>query len=146
MAKIRSLVIGGLAGAAVAYLFDPDLGAARRARLRDQLGAAGRTLQERALGPSVEPDAGSGEPADDLTVLSRVESVLYAMPGIPGGSLNLEVVGGRLVLRGEVESEALASRIVSAAAGVPGVASVESLLHTPGTPAPKKAPARRTTT
>jgi hypothetical protein len=144
MAKIRSLVLGGLVGAAVAYLFDPDLGAARRARLRDQLGAAGRTLQERTLGPSAEP--GGEGPADDLTVLSRVESVLYALPDVPRGSLSLEVVGGRLVLRGEVENEALASRIVTAAAGVPGVASVESLLHTPGTPAPNKAPARRTAT
>jgi hypothetical protein len=144
MPKIRSLLLGGLAGAAVAYLFDPDLGAARRTRLREQLGAAGRSLQERTLGPSVEP--GPEAPADDLTVLSRVESVLYAMPEVLRGSLSLEVVGGRLVLRGEVENEALASRIVKAAAGIPGVAAVESLLHAPGAPAPNRAPARQSAT
>ena len=147
MAKIRSLVIGGLAGAALAYLFDPDSGAERRVRLQEQLGGLGRSLQERTLGPSAElgPTRVEG-PADDLTVLSRVESVLFAMPDVPRGSLNLEVVGGRLVVRGEVESEALASRIVSTAAAVPGVASVESLLHPPGSPAPNKAAARRART
>jgi osmotically-inducible protein OsmY len=144
MPKIRTVVVGGVVGAALVYLFDPRLGPERRARLGDQLGAAvrrsrsevervARRVEERAQGAmthlehAVEP-----RPADDLTILDRVESVLYGMPDFPKGSVTAEVVDGRLLLRGEVRDERQASDIVAVAARVPGVAAVENELHVNG--------------
>src|SRR5437763_4959788 len=119
MGKIRPAVVGGALGAALAYLFDPDLGRPRRARLRDQFGGAvrrgthdlqraARRAEDRGQGAAVQLEhavRGSTEPDDDLTVLNRVESVLFGMPDFPKGSVNAEVVDGRLVLRGEVDDQ-----------------------------------------
>jgi osmotically-inducible protein OsmY len=143
MARIRTLLIGSAVGAAAAYFFDPDLGSARRARLQDELGArvregrrtlegAARQLQGRAQGAVAELDTGAPWDDDDLTVLSRVESVLYGMPGFPRGAVETEVVDGRLVLRGEVASPEQERDIVELASHVRGVAEVESLLRVPG--------------
>lgn len=155
MPRFRTIVVSGVVGAALLYLFDPERGRGRRARLRDQLGAAvrrsrrdldraTRRIEDSARGAIAQLDqAGRPEPADDLTILSRVESVLFGMPGFPKGSVNAEVVDGRLILRGEVEDEELAREIVLAATRVSGVVSVENLLHPKGTPAPNKAAARR---
>ncbi|HEY4026186.1 MAG TPA: BON domain-containing protein [Candidatus Dormibacteraeota bacterium] len=153
MPRVRNLLIGGVVGAAAAYFFDPELGPARRARLQDELAArlregrrsldhAARQLQERTQGVIAQLEA-SPRADDDLTVLSRVESVLFGMPGFPKGSIDAEVVGGRLVLRGEVASEEQEREIVEAASHIPGVAAVESLLHLPGAEAPTKAAARQ---
>jgi osmotically-inducible protein OsmY len=65
-------------------------------------------------------------------VLSAVESVLQAMPGIPRGSIEAEVVDGALVLRGDVAGAEREREIVQAAGRVQGVASVESRLRAPG--------------
>jgi BON domain len=155
MVRIRTLLIGSAVGAAAAYFFDPELGAGRRARLQDQLGArvrdgrrslnrAARELGDRAHGAVAQLEAaGRARDDDDLTVLSRVESILFGMRDFPKGSINAEVVDGRLVLRGEVGSEEQEREIVHAASRVRGVVAVESLLHLPGAEAPNKAAARR---
>jgi HSP20 family molecular chaperone IbpA len=152
MQRMRSVLIGGVVGAAAAYFFDPELGPARRARLQDELGArlregrrtlegAAQQLQDRTWG-AVAPLEASPRADDDLTVLSRVESILFGMPGFPKGAIDAEVVGGRLVLRGEVASEEQAREIVEAASRIQGVAAVESMLHTPDAEAPNKSSAR----
>jgi gas vesicle protein len=46
--RIRTLVAGGLIGAAIAYLFDPVSGRGRRAQLRDRGLAETRRMRERA--------------------------------------------------------------------------------------------------
>jgi HSP20 family molecular chaperone IbpA len=155
MARLRTVVVSGALGAALAYLFDPEMGSARRARLLNQLGGtlrqgrreldrAARRIENGARGAVAQVDrADRPAPTDDLSVLSRVESVLFGMPGFPKGSVNAEVVDGRLVLRGEVKDDEQAREIVRAATGVAGVVAVESLLHPPGTPAPNKAASRR---
>lgn len=155
MARLRTVVVSGVLGAALAYLFDPEMGRTRRARLLDQLGSAARQsrrqldrtarrIESGARGAVAQLDrADRPAPADDLTVLSRVESVLFGMPDFPKGSVNAEVVDGRLVLRGEVKDDEQAREIVQAATRIEGVVAVESLLHPPGTPAPNKAASRR---
>src|SRR5262249_26485736 len=106
MARIRTLLIGSAVGAAGAYCFDPDLGSAGRARLQDEIIATIREgrhgleravhqLQDRAHGAVAELDSPAPWDEDDLTVLSRVESVLYSIPGFPRGSIEAEVVDGR---------------------------------------------------
>jgi len=144
MAKIRTLVIGGAVGAALTYFLDAELGPARRAQLKELI-AAGidrgrhelnrqtRQLQDRSSGTIAELRAGGApRPEDDLTVLSRVESILHAMPDFPRSSVEAEVVQGRLILRGGVESAELAREIVETAGHVRGVDSVENLLQISG--------------
>jgi len=144
MAKIRTLVIGGAVGAALTYFLDAELGPARRAQLKELI-AAGidrgrhelnrqtRQLQDRSSGTIAELQAGGApRPEDDLTVLSRVESILHAMPDFPRSSVEAEVVQGRLILRGGVESAELAREIVETAGHVRGVDSVENLLQISG--------------
>lgn len=150
MARFRSLLIGGIVGAAATYFFDPELGTARRARLQEQLEAgmrdgrrsleqAARQLQERVEGlPSARED-------DDLTVLGRVERALLGVPGLARRSVDAEVIDGRLVLRGDVASTEQEREVIETASGVPGVAGVESRLRLPGEgildgPAPGRAP------
>ena len=147
MMKIRSLLIGGAVGAMAAYFLDPELGGGRRARLQEQvletvrqgrrtLDRAGQQFQYRVshleLTPPFERD-------DDLVVLSRVESVLASLPGVPRGSIESEVVDGRLVLRGRAASDEHARVIAAATSSVRGVAGVESQLLV----ASGEAPARR---
>lgn len=155
MAKIRHLVIGGAIGAGVTYFFDPELGPGRRARLQSQFGAtlsrgkceldrAARQLQGRAQGAVAQLQAAAA-PAreDDLTLLSRVESVLHAVPGFPRTTVEAEVVDSRLILRGEVDSADQAREIVQAASQIRNVAAVESLLQVRREQAPNKAASRR---
>jgi osmotically-inducible protein OsmY len=157
--RIRTLLIGAGIGAALLYLFDPERGRARRARLQDQAGArvrrarrqlegTARHLRDGYQGAAAQLEAASAAgpaagPEDDLTVLSRVESVLFGAPGFPKETVEAEVVDGVLTLRGEVPSEEEGLQIVEAASRIKGVAAVESLLHLPGQPAPNKAAARR---
>jgi osmotically-inducible protein OsmY len=156
--RIRTLLIGAGIGAALLYLFDPERGRARRARLQDQAGArvrrarrqlegTARQLRDGYQGAAAQLEAASAAgpagPEDDLTVLSRVESVLFGAPGFPKETVEAEVVDGVLTLRGEVPSEEEGRQIVEAASRIKGVAAVESLLHLPGQPAPNKAAARR---
>ena len=155
MAKIRHLVIGGAIGAGVTYFLDPELGPGRRARLQSQFGAtlsrgkreldrAARQLQGRAQGAVAQLQAAAA-PAreDDLTLLSRVESVLHAVPGFPRSTVEAEVVDSRLILRGEVDSADQAREIIQAASQIRNVAAVESLLQVRGEQAPNKAASRR---
>jgi len=144
MARIRTLVIGGAVGAALTYFLDAELGPARRAQLkelaaaainrgRDELNRQTRQLQDTSRAAIAQLQAGGAPgPEDDLTVLSRVESILHAMPDFPRSSVEAEVVGGRLILRGEVETAELAREIVETASHVRSVASVQNLLQVRG--------------
>ncbi|HYW27075.1 MAG TPA: BON domain-containing protein [Terriglobales bacterium] len=132
MARIRSLLIGGAVGAVAAYFLDPDEGAVRRARLQGRVEGLAQELQDRAQVAIGRLDASiAALPDDDLSVLNRVESALLAVSGFRRGSIETEVVDGQVVLRGEVASVEEEREVVAAAAGVPGVIGVESLLQLP---------------
>jgi hypothetical protein len=132
MARIRSLLIGGAVGAVAAYFLDPDEGAVRRARVQGRVEGLVQELQDRAQAAIGRLDASIAPlPDDDLSVLSRVESALLGVPGFLKTSIETEVVDGQVVLRGEVASVEQEREVVAAAAGVPGVTGVESLLQLP---------------
>lgn len=140
--------IGGVAGALVAFLTDPQRGRTRRAQLLDQ-GAAAIRSAGREAGRAIR-SAGSladGKiealteggsrvaPTDDVTLRDRAETELFRDPSVPKGTINLSVERGILVLRGEVPDEKMRKRLVRKAEGIEGVWSVRNMLHLPGEPA-----------
>jgi osmotically-inducible protein OsmY len=147
------LLTGFGAGYAIAYLMDSERGRTRRdelsSRFRHVSREATRTAQrtitaasDRATGLRNQFTFGPDNPnPDDLTLLDRVESQVFSDPSIPKGDINVMVVDGKAVLRGQV-SEPQIGAIEAAVRKVVGVKDVENLLHTPGTPAPNKAAAR----
>jgi hypothetical protein len=148
------LVEGAAAGAAAAYLFDPDRGRARRARLRDQVAARlrrrtrwashrVRDVENRTRGLAARATGhGRFHPTDDRDVAEHRRMVLAGLD-IPTGDVAVEVVDGVVRLRGEVRIHAFMDRIVGAVSQVPGVQRVENLMHVPGQPPPNKADALR---
>jgi hypothetical protein len=152
--RILVILLAGFgAGFALAYILDPERGRSRRIELTERLGGAGRKATrsarrtmtqagDRAIGLRNRVTGLADNPnPDDLTLLDRVESQVFKDPSIPKGDINVMVVDGKAVLRGQV-AEPQIGAIEAAVRKVVGVKEVENLLHTPGTPAPNKAEAR----
>ena len=143
-------------GYLAAYFLDPEKGRGRRIEVARRLGGLGLEANRMAQRTTVlATDKASGVKSrvlsrvstpetDDGTLLDRVESEVFRDPAIPKGDINLMVVDGKAVIRGEVP-EAQIGAIEAAVRKVVGVKEVENLLHVPGTPAPNKASARAAT-
>jgi hypothetical protein len=148
MRRLLSTVLAVSLGAAAAFLFDPERGRGRRARLVDQAagslrrlgrgirrevrfvgGRAGGRLRAMRLGD------GTDDLANDATLKDRVESELLGDPAIPKGDININAEQGIVVLRGEVPDDAARTALEQRAAQVRGVWYVENLLHLAGEPA-----------
>ena len=140
--------IGGIAGALVAFLTDPQRGKARRAQLLDQGAATVRSAgreAERAIRAATSLAEGKIEalteggsrvaPTDDVTLRDRAETELFRDDSVPKGTINLSVERGILVLRGEVPDAEMRERLARQAEGIDGVWSVKNMLHLPGEPA-----------
>ena len=76
------------------------------------------------------------EPPDDEELTRRVREAFAAQPGLLPDGVDLEVRGGRAVLRGQVERPGTIAALERSAAEVPGIRAVDSLLHLPGTRPP----------
>jgi hypothetical protein len=147
-----ALVIGGAIGGLLAFLLDPQRGAARRSQLADRarsswhignrkLNQLSRKIGADAYGLSkklthLRP---ANEIVDDLTLKDRVESLLYRDAEIPKGRFNVDVVGGIVRLRGQLERPEQIRYVERAVRRIPGVQGVENWLHPEGTAAPKEA-------
>lgn len=152
--KVYRLAIVSGAGAATAYFFDPERGAARRAQTRDQIQAKLRRREEEAnrkaryetnvaVGEAVRAQGGGvPRPVDDVEVVRLVEQSLAAAE-VDTSNLVVEAVEGVVTLRGQLPSRDAMRTAEQAASGIPGVLEVQSFLHTPGTPAPNKAASLR---
>ena len=149
MSRVATAILGAAAGAAAALLLDPARGRARRAQLIDRSAALARHAahvgerQLRHLGSlasgKLQAITARGEPAEwvnDATLKERVESELLGDPKVPKGQININAEQGVVVLRGEVPSERMRSKLEKRAGEVHGVWYVENLLHLPGEPAP----------
>lgn len=75
-------------------------------------------------------------PDNDRTLADKVRTEIFRRPDAPKGAVNVSVVDGVVYLRGEVANLDEVQHLVDDALGVTGVMGVESMLHTPGTPAP----------
>ena len=149
---LATMALGAVAGAAALYLLDPRSGRRRRAMLGDRIGAtarrgarrlervtryAGSTIastRERVTGRM--RDDGDWEYVDDATITDRVESQVFRDQDLPKGELNIDTVGGVVMIRGEVERPDIMNEIVARTWRVEGVKDVRNLMHLPGVPAP----------
>jgi hypothetical protein len=147
------LIAGAGAGYLAAYFLDPERGRGRRedvVRRLTGLGLEANRMAQRTTVLATEKASGikshvlsrtGSDETDDLTILDRVESEVFRDPAIPKGDINVMVVEGKAVLRGQV-AEPQIGAIEAAVRKVVGVKDVENLLHVPGTPAPNKARSR----
>ncbi|MFL5920721.1 MAG: BON domain-containing protein [Gaiellaceae bacterium] len=143
---MKSLRFAAL-GAALAYFFDPQNGRSRRKNAIKRLGGISRRQGGRLAGRASSQARGLAAKAthlreepkpqpDDVTLARKVETEIFRDAEVPKGQINVNAEDGRVVLRGEVESSEMIEELVSKARKVQGVQDVESLLHTPGEPAP----------
>lgn len=145
----RSFVSGAIAGATVAYLFDPRSGRGRRAKAVDMsrarvrrtaeaFGRKGRYLGGRVEGITQTFNASGDHPrdTDDRTIVDRIRSELDLGDGIV-----VDAADGVVTLRGEA-AEAESRSIERRVRYFPGVQDVRNLLHPAGEPAPNKLEAR----
>lgn len=140
------------AGAALGYLFDPDRGRSRRARVRDQgLSKARHVAREanrrsryaegRLEGASARAGgAGRYSPESDVDLREHIRQVLAEME-VETTDVTVDVVDGVATLRGQVRTPDQIRAVQAKVASVPGVRRTESYLHLPQTPAPNKAEA-----
>jgi osmotically-inducible protein OsmY len=154
--KVGTLVIGGAIGAALAYLFDPDSGRGRRARLRDQTMSEVRKARGRGeakqrylsnvargrMSELVSPGPDNRD-ADDATLGDRIRSQVFGSPQVPDDRIALTVVDGIAELRGELDAPDDILRLGERVGAVSGVRSVRNLLRVHGDAPPNKEDAMR---
>jgi hypothetical protein len=147
--KVALFAAGSVAGAALAFLFDPQRGRARRKKAIDRVGGTVRRATRRTARFSrhMASDArglarrmaarGEGRmPQTDAALVSKVESEVLGNPDFSNESISINAENGIVVLRGQVEHPEQVRRLEKAVRKVDGVLAVENLLHLPGTPAP----------
>lgn len=142
------LIVTAATGAALMYLFDPQMGRTRRAKLGDQLGAlvrrVGREAERKTEYARGQAEGlrhfGSGDspPASDETLTAKIESEVLSRWNYPKGSINVNTVDGVVELRGTCENSDQIGNLEAEVRKVSGVVDVHNFLHLPGTPAPNK--------
>ena len=137
MRVLRGMVLG----AGIAYLFDPESGRGRRAKLIDR---AGRLLREvrhlaarktrfaagrlRGLSAPLHQDE-APRATDDGTVLQRIRSEALRDVGVSTSEVDVTVSDGVAMLRGEVVSASLVDDLVDRVRLVPGVRDVDAMIR-----------------
>jgi len=137
MRTLRGLVLG----AGIAYLFDPQNGKGRRAKLVDRtgrlVGRLGRLAARRSrfakgqlhglVAPLHQDDASRA--TDDGTVLQRIRSEALRDVGLSTSEVDVTVADGVATLRGEVGSASLVDDLVDRVRLVPGVRDVDAMIR-----------------
>jgi len=141
MRKLTLVGVVAAAAAAAAYLFDPDRGRSRRARLSDQAAARARDVSE-AVKAKVEYQKGVAkgvvhevtEPFrpekeyDDQTLLQKVRSeALGRWPW--SDSIEIDITDGNVTINGTVETPSDRERLLDLIRDVDGVGMVDDRLE-----------------
>jgi osmotically-inducible protein OsmY len=125
-ASKKAVGAAGAVGLAAGYFLDPDAGKRRRNVVRDRALAVIRRGTDRA-----EREAHYREGQVDQALADRVKSEIFQPADAPKESVNVNVEGGVVYLRGEVKRPDQIRTLVEQAGAVDGVAGVENLLQTP---------------
>lgn len=138
MSRFVSFLIGAATAAVVAYLFDPDRGRSRRARLADQAGARLRDAKEAAvataeyqqgvvkgavhdLKEAVTPD----DQFSDETLLLKVRSEAVGRLNGSTSDLEIDISDGRVRLSGSLDSVEDRQRLIELISQVEGVSGID---------------------
>lgn len=89
-------------------------------------------IGERSQGPEAAGDAIEEASPGEADLEQAVRSALLEAAPDGTGAVEVEVAGGMVVLRGQVDRAETIRELERAAAGVPGVEGVRVLLHLPG--------------
>ena len=138
--KPFSFVLGALAGAAAQYFFDSQSGNRRRSVATDKAEYAAGQAKGAVVEAAKSASPGDTEATDlnEASLARKVETEIFRDENAPKGKVDVNAEGGVVYLRGELDDEGQIEALTKAAEQVDGVERVESLLHTPGTPAPTK--------
>jgi BON domain len=142
---------GSGAGAAAEYLLDPQHGKRRRHVLRDwtmarlrrgarEAGRKKRYMAGKAMGVAAEATSPGRDRSglNDPALAAKVESELFRPEDAPKGTVDVNVEGGVVYLRGEVPTREQLEDLIARARAIDGVVRAESLLHLPGEAAPHR--------
>ena len=127
------------AGAAVAYLFDPERGKGRRARLKDQLAAEGRkTMRDaekqaryqtgRMKGAVAEHMPSGTIPRSDADLLQKVRSEAVGPADFPTEHIEIHVEDGVVVLGGTLHAPGAERDLIDRIRQVDGVVDIRNEL------------------
>lgn len=133
--------IGAAAGAAAVYLFDPERGRTRRAKLADQVGAAmrkaGREMRAQAryqqgvakgiLHDVADPFRPETQ-VDDVTLLQKIRSEAVGHWNGPKQDLEIDVRDGMVTLRGHA-LQGDAEELIDLVESVDGVRGITDQLN-----------------
>ena len=138
------LVIGGGIGATIAYLFDPDQGRSRRARIRDQMAARARrglsTLAKQAKfqggrARGLVHDAMAARRSerrfDDETLLQKIRSEAvgpWKIDATEPHDVHVEVDAEKVTIEGRVASPNDRDRLREMVSNIEGVDQIEDAL------------------
>ena len=145
---MKRAIFTGAVGAAAMYLFDPQLGRTRRAKLQQQLGGLSRRASREAA-RKAEYARGQAEglrhfgtpeslPENDPALTAKIESEVLSRWNYPKGQINVNSVGGVVELRGVCDTPDQISELEQEVRKITGVVDVHNYLHLPNTPAPNK--------
>jgi osmotically-inducible protein OsmY len=115
--KLRTIALGALVGAGAGFAY--------RRFMSPQTPTMGD------FGARDEDSPGTGGP-DDARLTEKVKSEIFRDADVPKGQINVNTEYGKVILRGEVESDDMVERLVEAARNVQGVTGVESMLQVAG--------------
>lgn len=141
MPKSLLFGIGVAAGAMLAYLFDPDRGRSRRARLADQAAARSRDVSDsmkktaeyqkgvaRGVIHDVADALRTERDYDDETLMQKVRSEAL---GYWDGSddIQIDITDGMVQITGSVDDEAARARLIDLIRHVDGVSMIDDRLR-----------------
>lgn len=140
---MKRAILTGAAGALAMYLFDPQLGRTRRARLQQQLVGLSRRASREAS-RKVEYARGQAEglrhlgtsdsvPENDAALKAKVESEVLSRWNYPKGQINVNIADGIVDLRGVCDTPEQINDLEADVRKITGVVDVHSYLHLSGT-------------
>jgi len=141
MPRIMSIALAAAAASALTYLFDPDRGGSRRARLADQARSRARRAADRTRAKTeyqkgvmkgvahdlTEPFRSSSE-YDDDTLLQKVRSEALGHMD-EKRDIEVDIRNGHVTVKGTVEGEESHRRVLDRINAVDGVSAIEDRLE-----------------
>lgn len=136
---MKKAILTGALGALAMYLFDPQLGRTRRAKLQQQLGGLSRRAARDATRKTeyVRGQAEGlrhlgttdSEPENDAALTAKIESEVLSRQNYPKGQINVNAAEGIVEMRGVCDSAEQVDALEADVRKIKGVVDVHNYLH-----------------